>query len=194
MTCNNNTPTMSLSVGTVDSGALPKVEITNYGTPQNTDWVMDMTVPATDPATLEEAKAYTDQRIDGLPLSAKRQLYAHYIFVHNSASAAARLILRGQIYFINSDKTPVTDHATLAAMISSRACISGLWRQSNDVNPDGKQQTFLACRVHRYTRDSDVMIGGMCIDLDSLGWREFSLNTADIAFTDIVISVGTNAG
>lgn len=194
MTCNNNTPTMSLSVGTVDSGATPKVEITNHGTPQNTDWVMDMTLPETDPATLSSAKAYTDQKINGLPLSAKSQLYAHYVYIANTAAVEDRLYLRGQIFFINSTNTEVKNYADLAGMITGRAAVSGLWRESTDTGSDGRQLTKLACRINRYAPNDDIRIGGVCIELGNLGWRELFLNSADIGFADTVIPVGSNAG
>ena len=42
----NNTPTMNLRFGEVKAGASAAAEVTNEGTPQNPDWVVDLTLPS----------------------------------------------------------------------------------------------------------------------------------------------------
>lgn len=197
MNCCNNTPTMSLTVGNVDSGATPKVEITNHGTPQNTDWEMNITLPATDPTTLQEAKTYTDEEIAQLPLSAQNQLYAHYISLNliNGEQQCGSFC----IFFINTIGSPVIKNITvdkkipyldfckkLNGQISLYALASGSFKTPNKptlhiANLYYKEGNYISCGAEN--------LQGYVVP-DSVGEQDVEY----VAGNDSVIQLGINAG
>ena len=150
--CSNNTPTMNLRVGEVKSGANAAVSVTNEGTPQNTDWVIDMTVPAVGAESVDTAQLVDDAvtaakiadgavgtaqladnsvtgekipnnsvsvaKLSDLPLSAKNQLYAHYLTVVTEADTTPWATFT--LFFINAspDTGNPQNWTTVADVIS----------------------------------------------------------------------------
>lgn len=201
------TPTMNIRVGTVTAGGAAAVEVVNEGTPNNADWVINMTLPAVGDNSVD-----TQQIVDGaitaakiaagaitgaqiaansvpisvlsdLPTSAKKQLYAHYIAV-NVPEASGRTSVHGWLYFVDSISEPVVDFATLKQHIKGSAVTVGSYYDLNNNEPMVVDRTIPV--------GEDIVLGAR--NFMQTRAPSISLSTEGALFNDTVVLLGSNAG
>lgn len=126
-------------------------------------------------------------QIEGLPTSAKSQLYAHYIQLFNSGGDNS---IQAQIFVINSDATAYNTLSSLLEKITACTLINGIVVLASTVGaaPAGR---YMIVRNSKDSDDLKIIIAGT----DASTYGEISLtDNFTITMYDTVIALGSNAG
>ena len=219
MNCfDDNKPTMNLRIGTVQSGANAAAEVVNEGTPYNTDWVINLTLPAVGDNSVDTTQLVDDSvtaakiaagavtseaiangavtanavpaqslpiaKLSDLPLSAQKQLYAHYIDISGVPSGHAAEI-SAHLYVVNSVSRAATTLDDLKNLFSFRCTASGMAPSTTSGGRDAIIYNARKTSNNEHIYVDCLLIGGsyIALELDD-----------SLTISDIIVPLGSNAG
>lgn len=210
------TPTMNIRIGTVTAGAAAAVEVVNEGTPNNADWVINMTLPA-----VGDNSVNTQQIVDGaitaakiaagaitgaqiaagaitgnniaansvpisalsnLPISAQKQLYAHYCYVNSKNGRGVFLV-----YFVNTVSTGCTSISDIFNQITERCVTCGSFCTSD--------KQYIMCSIFKSAETNNITFVAFSLSelaSTNLDFSDIEENITSV--TDTPIPLGLNAG